>query len=114
MQADQVLGVRQAAQAGRVSPSDVELEAAASLSAQPDSGIFQGFAGCIKAEMQWLPLQWTFLSRGAHILCPPRRIRAGHLAPRTPKQSHPFASAEPACASRRACHLSSRDCSWGC
>lgn len=67
VQADQVMGAREGTQPGRLSSGEVELEASATLSQQPDSGIFQGFAGCIKAEMQWLPLQWTYLARG---VCP--------------------------------------------
>lgn len=64
MQAHPVMADLEADQPGRVSTADVQLEASASLSMQPDGGIFRGFAGCIKAELQWLPLQWTYLSRG--------------------------------------------------
>lgn len=80
MQADQVMGYLEAEQPGRVGMADVQLEATASLSVQRDGGIFRGFAGCIKAELQWLPLQWTYLARGAAV---PALMRTRRAARRT-------------------------------
>jgi hypothetical protein len=40
---------------------DVQLESNAGRGAVQ----FRGFAGAVKAHLQWLPLQWTYLVKGA-------------------------------------------------
>lgn len=42
-------------------PQDVQLEANAGAGAVQ----FRGFAGALKAHLQWLPLQWTYIAKGA-------------------------------------------------
>ena len=46
-------------------PHDVQLEANAGTGEVQ----FRGFAGAIKTHLQWLPLQWTYLVKGAQLDC---------------------------------------------
>jgi hypothetical protein len=50
---------------GRFSTVDVELEAQDVVSASGRAPCFGGFAGCIKAQLEWLPLQWTYLAENS-------------------------------------------------
>jgi hypothetical protein len=59
-----------------VAAADVHLEAADVATGGGGGGggpRFSGFAGCVKAQLEWLPLEWTFLARaGALLLLLPR------------------------------------------
>jgi hypothetical protein len=53
----------QAVVTGRVASVNVELEARDVVSASGRAPRFDGFAGCIQAQLEWLPLQWTYLAK---------------------------------------------------